>query len=68
MLSFDLIAGSSIGIILFHQFLTQKVARINYHNLTSRNIDLTPAFHWNIKQLFVFVVAEYESDANVSLT
>lgn len=23
--------------------------------------DLRPAFHWNIKQLFVFVVAEYES-------
>lgn len=26
--------------------------------------DLRPAFHWNIKQLFVFVVAEYESKAN----
>lgn len=23
--------------------------------------DLRPAFHWNIKQLFVYVVAEYES-------
>jgi signal peptidase complex subunit 3 len=28
------------------------------------NADLTPAFHWNIKQLFVFVVAEYESTLN----
>lgn len=26
--------------------------------------DLSQAFHWNIKQLFVFVVAEYESKAN----
>jgi signal peptidase complex subunit 3 len=26
--------------------------------------DLRPAFHWNLHQLFVFVVAEYESDAN----
>jgi signal peptidase complex subunit 3 len=26
--------------------------------------DLAPAFHWNLKQLFVFVVAEYASDAN----
>jgi len=26
--------------------------------------DLREAFHWNIKQLFVFVVAEYESDKN----
>lgn len=26
--------------------------------------DLSPAFHWNLKQLFVFVVAEYESNQN----
>lgn len=26
--------------------------------------DLTPAFHWNIKQLFVFVVAEYTTAVN----
>mmetsp|Transcript_34769 Transcript_34769/g.75399 ORF Transcript_34769/g.75399 Transcript_34769/m.75399 type:complete len:177 (+) Transcript_34769:114-644(+) len=26
--------------------------------------DLRPAFHWNIKQLFVYVVAEYASDSN----
>mmetsp|Transcript_23139 Transcript_23139/g.31695 ORF Transcript_23139/g.31695 Transcript_23139/m.31695 type:complete len:170 (-) Transcript_23139:85-594(-) len=26
--------------------------------------DLRPAFHWNLKQLFVFVLAEYESNAN----
>ena len=25
-------------------------------------VDLTPAFHWNIKQLFVYVVANYETD------
>lgn len=24
-------------------------------------VDLTPAFHWNIKQLFVYVVAVYET-------
>ncbi len=27
--------------------------------------DLRPAFHWNIHQLFVFVVAEYKSEENV---
>lgn len=27
--------------------------------------DLTPAFHWNLKQLFVFVLAEYTTPANV---
>jgi signal peptidase complex subunit 3 len=26
--------------------------------------DLRPAWHWNLKQLFVYVVAEYESDIN----
>ena len=28
------------------------------------NADLRPAFHWNLKQLFVYVVAEYETSAN----
>jgi hypothetical protein len=28
--------------------------------------DLSPAFDWNIKQLFVFLVVEYESKKNVS--
>mmetsp|Transcript_6850 Transcript_6850/g.28615 ORF Transcript_6850/g.28615 Transcript_6850/m.28615 type:complete len:152 (-) Transcript_6850:1646-2101(-) len=27
--------------------------------------DLRPAFHWNLKQLFVFVLAEYRSKTNV---
>lgn len=26
--------------------------------------DMKPAFHWNIKQLFVYVVASYESNKN----
>jgi Signal peptidase subunit len=34
--------------------------------LMNLRADLSPAFHWNIKQLFVFVVAEYETEANVS--
>jgi signal peptidase complex subunit 3 len=28
------------------------------------HVDLNPAFHWNIKQLFVYVVASYKSDTN----
>jgi len=28
------------------------------------HVDLNPAFHWNIKQLFVYVVAEYKTDKN----
>jgi signal peptidase complex subunit 3 len=33
-------------------------AKLNFH----LNADLTPAFHWNVKQLFVFMVAEYETE------
>jgi signal peptidase complex subunit 3 len=28
--------------------------------------DMRPAFHWNIKQLFVYVVASYESTKNTN--
>ena len=27
--------------------------------------DLSSVFHWNVKQLFVFLIAEYKSDTNV---
>ena len=54
-----------------------KILRLN-HLKTMRNhagvdralftfdihADLRPAFHWNLKQLFVYVVAEYESAKN----
>lgn len=30
------------------------------------NVDLTPAFHWNIKQLFVYVVAVYETQGRTN--
>jgi signal peptidase complex subunit 3 len=29
-------------------------------------VDLTPAFHWNIKQLFVYVVAVYETKGRLN--
>lgn len=29
-------------------------------------VDLTPAFHWNIKQLFVYVVAYYETEGKTN--
>ncbi|GMI12974.1 hypothetical protein TrLO_g11070 [Triparma laevis f. longispina] len=28
------------------------------------NADFTPAFHWNVKQVFVFVVAEFQTKQN----
>lgn len=30
------------------------------------HVDLRPAFHWNIKQLFVYVVASYQTETNPS--
>jgi signal peptidase complex subunit 3 len=29
-------------------------------------VDLAPAFHWNIKQLFVYVVANYETEGRMN--
>merc|ERR1712204_160507 len=29
------------------------------------NADLRSVFNWNVKQLFVYITAEYETDANV---
>lgn len=29
-------------------------------------VDLTPAFHWNVHQLFVFVVAVYETEGRTN--
>jgi signal peptidase complex subunit 3 len=31
------------------------------------DVDLTPAFHWNIKQLFVYVVAIYETAGRTNM-
>lgn len=27
--------------------------------------DLSPLFNWNVKQLFIYLVAEYKTDRNV---
>ena len=55
LLSFDLEAG----------FINQYSICISALMSRMTAIDLRPAFHWNLKQLFVFVLAEYESKANV---
>lgn len=33
----------------------------------SVDADLTSVFNWNVKQLFVYVVAEYTGESGVSL-
>lgn len=29
--------------------------------------DFTPLFNWNVKQVYAFVTAEYQTEANVSV-
>lgn len=53
LITFDLDAGESLVPRLF---VTDVVLS-----------DFTDVFNWNTKQLFLYVVAEYETDANVSL-
>ena len=39
--------------------------RQNAHNTPpEKQADMSPAFHWNVKQLFVFVVATYATPTN----
>lgn len=71
LLSFDLVAGMSTTNRIRDEFTISKSdlhILVPFNSFSNQNNfeDLSPAFHWNIKQLFVFVVAEYESEANVS--
>lgn len=43
-----------------YNFSGQDKAFLKFH----LSADLRPAFHWNIKQLYVFVVAEWETDTH----
>ena len=60
-----------ILIIAVHKLKLKKLRSIKSHGGVDRallsfdlHVDLTPAFHWNVKQLFVYVVASYKSDKN----
>jgi signal peptidase complex subunit 3 len=66
-------AISKIGHSRWHQPLIHKLELRTLRSLKSHggvdrallsfdiNADMTPAFHWNIKQIFVYVVASYET-------
>mmetsp|Transcript_16740 Transcript_16740/g.25139 ORF Transcript_16740/g.25139 Transcript_16740/m.25139 type:complete len:174 (+) Transcript_16740:179-700(+) len=49
-----------------------NIRSLRYHNGADRALfsfdveaDLSPVWHWNSNYLFVYIVAEYQSDANV---
>ena len=48
-------------IIILVQFLIKKNIGSFYFDLEA---DLTPLFHWNNKQLFIYVMAEYQTPQN----
>ena len=54
-----------------HKLKLKKLKSLKSHGGVDRallnfdlHVDLNPAFHWNIKQLFVYVVASYKTDRN----
>lgn len=59
--------------IAVHKLKLKKLRSLKSHGGVDRallsfdlHVDLNPAFHWNIKQLFVYVIASYKSDKNTS--
>jgi signal peptidase complex subunit 3 len=62
-------------LIIFHFSVVHKLELKTLRSLKSHggvdrallsfdiNADMGPAFHWNIKQLFVYVVASYETES-----
>lgn len=53
-------------LVIYYQFLDLSINLSKYLSLNlSYFIDLTPVWHWNSHILFVYLVAEYPSDANV---
>mmetsp|Transcript_15499 Transcript_15499/g.20181 ORF Transcript_15499/g.20181 Transcript_15499/m.20181 type:complete len:177 (-) Transcript_15499:46-576(-) len=54
---------------IVHTLQLNKLRSLKSHGGVDRallsidlDVDLTPAFHWNVKQLFVYVVAIYEAN------
>ncbi|KAG7346345.1 signal peptidase subunit [Nitzschia inconspicua] len=70
-----LAAVSKIGHSYYHQPVIHKLELKTLKSLKSHggvdrallsfdiHADMEPAFHWNVKQLFVYVVASYETDS-----
>ncbi len=68
---FFVISKSFLSVSDVHKLKLKKLKSLKSHGGVDRallnfdlHVDLNPAFHWNIKQLFVYVVASYETDRN----
>eukprot|EP00558_Chaetoceros_sp_UNC1202_P010923 CAMPEP_0197246776 /NCGR_PEP_ID=MMETSP1429-20130617/22155_1 /TAXON_ID=49237 /ORGANISM="Chaetoceros sp., Strain UNC1202" /LENGTH=176 /DNA_ID=CAMNT_0042707519 /DNA_START=100 /DNA_END=630 /DNA_ORIENTATION=- len=77
LLGFSVLAAiSKVGHSWYHQPVVHKLKLKKLKSLKSHggvdrallnfdlHVDLNPAFHWNIKQLFVYVVASYKTEKN----
>jgi signal peptidase complex subunit 3 len=58
---------------VFEKLSLNSLRNLKSHGGTDRallsfdlKVDLAPAFHWNIKQLFVYVVANYETEGRMN--
>eukprot|EP00545_Synedropsis_sp_CCMP1620_P012574 CAMPEP_0119009848 /NCGR_PEP_ID=MMETSP1176-20130426/4636_1 /TAXON_ID=265551 /ORGANISM="Synedropsis recta cf, Strain CCMP1620" /LENGTH=174 /DNA_ID=CAMNT_0006962427 /DNA_START=106 /DNA_END=630 /DNA_ORIENTATION=- len=56
---------------IIHTLEVNKIRSLKSHGGVDRALlsfdihaDMEPAFHWNIKQLFIYVIAKYETDTN----
>ena len=63
--------NDKLFLVVVHTLKLKKLKSLKSHGGVDRallnfdlHVDLNPAFHWNIKQLFVYVVASYKTDAN----
>jgi signal peptidase complex subunit 3 len=59
------------GVLVVRKLELNSIRSLKSHGGVDRalfsfdiDVDLEPAFHWNIKQLFVYVVASYATDTN----
>jgi signal peptidase complex subunit 3 len=62
--------SSYCGATVIHKLELKTLRSLKSHGGVDRALlsfdihaDMRPAFHWNIKQLFVYVVASYETDS-----
>jgi hypothetical protein len=61
----DPVIGQSIDPLIHSPYPSSLLPSSTHQPTTQLLPDLSPAFDWNIKQLFVFLVVEYESKKNV---
>lgn len=65
------ISNVSLSFAVIHKLELNTMRSLKSHGGVDRallsfdiNVDMDPTFHWNIKQIFCYVVAKYKTDTN----